>query len=187
MKISWKKRSKYPFFFLILLSGLLIGCGDMPTSSSGNDGSSSTPTPEPTSTKAFLRLINNDTDESVYYFYITPSSNSSWGSDFLGSGTLGPGQTFTINNIPCNDTYDFAALGSSQTRGAIQYNINFSGVCGGGKNWTITSFGNVSFPSSPLQSNNAQISSEQNTGSSVEIGGTQSEPTTFSENYETLN
>lgn len=49
--------------------------------------------------------LNNYSSHTIMYFYMSPTSQSTWGPDRLGSSTIPPGRNFTVNNVPC-DSYD---------------------------------------------------------------------------------
>ncbi len=44
-------------------------------------------------------VIRNVSRETIYYVYMSPSSDSNWGPDLLGSSTLAVGQSLTLSNI----------------------------------------------------------------------------------------
>ncbi len=43
--------------------------------------------------------ITNASNEPIFYIYMSPVTQSTWGQDLLGSSVLAVGQTFTISNI----------------------------------------------------------------------------------------
>ncbi len=50
--------------------------------------------------------IVNDSNYTIYYLYVSPTSDNMWGEDQLGSEVISAnGGSFTLTNIPC-DSYD---------------------------------------------------------------------------------
>ncbi|MEM9068701.1 MAG: hypothetical protein AAGE52_09350 [Myxococcota bacterium] len=50
--------------------------------------------------------IFNDSDYAIFYLYMSPTSQDTWGPDQLGSEIIaGNGGTFTLTDIAC-DSYD---------------------------------------------------------------------------------
>src|SRR5947207_4681315 len=47
-----------------------------------------------------LRVVNNSALE-IRHLYLSPSDREEWGADQLDHATIGPGETFTINNVSC--------------------------------------------------------------------------------------
>lgn len=44
--------------------------------------------------------ITNSSNEGIFFVYLSPSSDSSWGTDRLGNDVLHRGGTLTLSNIP---------------------------------------------------------------------------------------
>ena len=44
-------------------------------------------------------ILRNVSREAIFYVYMSPSSDTSWGQDLLGSNTLAIGQSLTLSNI----------------------------------------------------------------------------------------
>ncbi len=80
----------------LLLSGMVFAL--LFTVACGASSSSSTRT-EPTGVGPATVYINNQSAESIYYIHMSPSSQSTWGSDLLGSNVLLPGQSWMLTNI----------------------------------------------------------------------------------------
>ena len=57
--------------------------------------------------------ISNSSNESIYYVYMSPVSQNTWGADQLGSEVLQPGQTLTLSNISPG-TWDLRVVDRSQ-------------------------------------------------------------------------
>ena len=54
-------------------------------------------------------MIVNRSDYTIYQLFISPSRSSRWGRDQLGRRTIRPGQSFTLNSIPCG-LYDMKVV-----------------------------------------------------------------------------
>ncbi|UXI68580.1 hypothetical protein [Tahibacter amnicola] len=50
-------------------------------------------------------IIKNLSHFAVHELYFSPTEQREWGPDQLGSHTIGNGETFTLNGVPC-DSYD---------------------------------------------------------------------------------
>ena len=78
-----------------------------------------------------LTLINNSGEE-VYYVYISPVTDDTWGDDWLGSTETIPSGSRRTFSVPPGD-YDLRADGSSQTALVEEYEVTISGDM----TWTI--------------------------------------------------
>ncbi len=54
---------------------------------------------DPGGTGAPMRLVNR-TNDTVCYLYLSPPGDDDWGSDWLGSDSLDPGESQTVNLPP---------------------------------------------------------------------------------------
>ncbi len=103
------------------LSGILPGVYDMKASE--NSGRTTTRmgvtfeigetvswvvTDDDFSGAARLVVVNNSS-YTIGYLFVSPSSDSTWGSNQLGTFVISPGDSFTIENIP-DGIYDFLAV-----------------------------------------------------------------------------
>lgn len=68
--------------------------------------------------------INNDSDFTICYFYLSPVEASDWGVDQLEDATVFPGETFTINDVPYG-TYDMSARDCDDSVLHEEYNVEF--------------------------------------------------------------
>lgn len=76
---------------IVMFSSLLLAaCGG---------GGASVTRSEATGVGPATVYVNNTSNESFYYIYMSPTSQSTWGPDLLGSSTLSVGQSFMISNI----------------------------------------------------------------------------------------
>ncbi len=77
---------------------------------------------EPTSTTTSI-TFNNRSDVTVYYLYVSPSSSSDWGPDQLGSRVLAGGESFRLNGVPCDTSYDFKFEGPGHDELLTRYEV----------------------------------------------------------------
>ncbi len=83
---------------------------------------------------ASLTLYNNS-NSTVCYVYISPSTSSSWGSDWLGTDVVPAGSSYTFYVTP--GTYDYKATDCSGNTLASEFGVYLSGS----HTWTITGGG----------------------------------------------
>lgn len=95
MPMMWLRMGQF------LIGGVLsvvllgsLGCGG-----GGGGGGGSTVYQQPTGSGPGTVRIENASNETVYYIYMSPTSQSTWGPDLLGSNVLNVGQAFTLSNI----------------------------------------------------------------------------------------
>lgn len=83
------------------------------------------PVAQPAPRQSTLTLVNN-TDETVYVLYVSPSTSSAWGSDVLGKDTtLSPGETFQLTLAP--GAYDIMAKNYELETIATAFDVQVSG------------------------------------------------------------
>ncbi len=80
--------------------------------------------PQPQPGNATITLQNNS-GQTIWYAYVSPSTDPNWGDDDLGSATVPAGGTFVFT-VPAG-TYDLKAEGSGHTVIATQMGVNVSG------------------------------------------------------------
>ncbi|QWV92379.1 carboxypeptidase-like regulatory domain-containing protein [Geomonas oryzisoli] len=97
------------FALMLVLLTLLVGCGG------GSDESA----------KGSVK-VTNSASNSVYYLYVSPSSQNQWGPDQLGTHTILPDGSFTLTNVPPG-TYDLKLVMSSN---AVYYVYGFEVYAG---------------------------------------------------------
>lgn len=73
----------------------LAACGDDDDGPTGGDG------------RASLR-VSNLAARPIFFVYISPCADPTWGDDRLGDATIAPGATFTWNDLPAG-CYDLRA------------------------------------------------------------------------------
>lgn len=105
-------------FALIALFVLGLGCG----------GGSTTVLQQPTGAGPATIQIDNISNETIYYVYMSPTQQSTWGPDLLGSRVLQRGQRFTLQNIQPG-TWDLRVV--DQSRNYKEWR-NFRVEAGGG-------------------------------------------------------
>ena len=54
---------------------------------------------EPTGVGPATVYVNNLSNEAIYYIYMSPTSQDTWGPDLLGSNVLAVGQYFMLTGI----------------------------------------------------------------------------------------
>ena len=82
----------------LVLASSLVGC----VVHSGPGGSSSGVVSQQAATgsgPATIAITNNSA-ESIYYVYMSPVSQDTWGEDRLGSAVLSAGETLSLSNVP---------------------------------------------------------------------------------------
>jgi len=85
---------------LTLLLAFAFACGPAPADGGGGGGEAST------GGETSSVLIVNDSDYAIFYLYMSPTSQETWGPDQLGSEIIDSGGgSFTLTGIPC-DSYD---------------------------------------------------------------------------------
>jgi hypothetical protein len=47
-------------------------------------------------------MIVNKSRFTIYHLYLSPSANRRWGRDQLGRKVIKPGDSYTLNSIPCS-------------------------------------------------------------------------------------
>ena len=59
--------------------------------------------------------VENGTPATFYELYLAPSGSKSWGPNQLkGGNEIAPGDTFELGGVPCDDYYDFRAIGEGK-------------------------------------------------------------------------
>jgi hypothetical protein len=97
------------FAVLTMASALVVlGCGG----SSGGGQAAATMRPPTGVGPATLQLVNAS-NEAIYYIHMSPTAQSTWGPDLLGSQVLQRGQSFTISNITPGQ-WDLRVIDASQ-------------------------------------------------------------------------
>jgi hypothetical protein len=79
--------------------------------------------------------VQNYSDWSIWYLYVSPSVDDDWGPDQLGSSTIPSGSSFTVTGIPCGRSYDLRAEDSGHGVMAERYGVYFA--CGDTMTWTL--------------------------------------------------
>ncbi len=118
-------------FWLVLALAAIIGA----TLACGAPTPTPTPTPvppTPTPSTATLILVNNS-GVDLWYVFISPSTESTWGSNWLGNDIIPAGGTYTFSNIQPG-MYDLLAADSNQNPIANQMGVSLTGQY----TWTVT-------------------------------------------------
>jgi hypothetical protein len=104
-----------------------------------------TATPRPTETpppSGNVTLVNQS-GQTVCYVRISPSTETTWGSDWLGSDTVSAGGSYTFDVAP--GTWDLRAEDCSNTVIQEDYGITITAA---GYTWTVTGTGSSGPPPS---------------------------------------
>ncbi len=122
-------RKRRLFWLLLLTASLaLSGCfdddDDGGSSGSGSSGGSSSHT----------LIVQNNSSHSVWYLYVSPVEDSTWGSDVLGSSTIPSGSSYTHTVGDCGRNYDLRAEDSSN---GYWQSWNVSMSCGATTEWVL--------------------------------------------------
>ncbi len=71
-------------------------------------------------------IMHNNSGQTVWYAYVSPCSESTWGDDDLGASTVENGSTFTFNvTAGC---YDLRADDSDHNQIDVEWSVNVSGT-----------------------------------------------------------
>jgi hypothetical protein len=81
------------------LIALFVAIAPACFASGGGSGQYASTVQAPTGVGPSSLQITNSSNEAVYYIHMSPTAQSTWGPDLLGSSVLQIGQTFTISNI----------------------------------------------------------------------------------------
>ena len=103
----------------------------------GASAGSSTVYRQPTGVGPAELQIQNLSNETVYYIYMSPASQSTWGPDLLGNQVLQQGQAFTISNIQAG-VWDLRVV--DQSRNYKEWR-NFEVQAGGGYTLNVSAGG----------------------------------------------
>ena len=128
---------------LMLLIATAAGCSNIQdgqgSAGGGDGGGEDTAGPsEGSGSTTSLRVVN-DSSQTIWYLYVSPSSIGTWGPDQLGAHVVAPGASFTLRNMPCGRSYDLKAEGSGHRTLATHFSAYFT--CGQTKVWNLYSGG----------------------------------------------
>lgn len=77
--------------------------------------------------------VHNDSDFTIYHFFLSSSADDEWGPDQLGDHVIKNGGSFTLKNIPC-DEYDVKLVDEDGDECIVEA----VDVCGEDDEWLIT-------------------------------------------------
>lgn len=83
--------------------------------------------------KSDVKIVNQS-DWAIHHLFLSSVDDDQWGPDQLGELVIGPGETFTLRNIPC-DHYDVKLIdeeGDECVLGGVE-------VCKQNQSWVINS------------------------------------------------
>ncbi|HXT22868.1 MAG TPA: hypothetical protein VN811_03600 [Thermoanaerobaculia bacterium] len=78
--------------------------------------------------------ITNRTDWEIHELYFSSVDDENWGPDQLGEYDIGKGESYTLQEIPCDD-YDVKIVDEA----GDECIVPAVDICGEGQQWTITS------------------------------------------------
>jgi hypothetical protein len=78
-----------------------------------------------------LEVINNS-EQTIFYLYITSATSDVWGEDWLGSDIIPPGEIYTVYDLP-PDVYDIKVTDEEDTSIEAVYNVDI----GSAREWTV--------------------------------------------------
>jgi hypothetical protein len=81
---------------------------------------------------ASVTIVNNSSWE-IRHLYLSPADNDNWGPDQLNENPISPGESFTLNNLSCDQSS--MRVISEDTDGCFLSNPI---ACTGNTVWTIT-------------------------------------------------
>lgn len=98
---SFLRRSSWLIGAATLVASLFsFGCvRSAPAGGGGGGGQYAATVQAPTGYGPASLQIRNVSNESIYYIHMSPTAQTTWGPDLLGSNVLQQGQAFTISNI----------------------------------------------------------------------------------------
>lgn len=79
-----------------------------------------------------VNIVNNSSKE-IRNVYLSHVNVDDWGANQLGDATILPGQSFTLNNVAC-DQQQFKVIGEDQN-GCF---LSTVAACGDSATWTVT-------------------------------------------------
>lgn len=100
---------------------------------------------------AVTLTMTNVSDIDICWVYISPSSSSDWGSDWLGSDIAYAGSEFAFRMAP--GTYDLMAQDCNGSEVASEYGVNINAST----QWTISGSGQVNSGSAGAPLNGADV------------------------------
>lgn len=118
----------------VLVAGLALGaaaCGPPPPTTTPTTGGTGGGTGPVDTGSTFT--ITNGTNYTIVYLYMSPTSQSTWGPDQLGSNVLSPGGSFTLTGIGC-DAYDIRLVDEDEDECVVN-GVTF---CNESAGWHIT-------------------------------------------------
>jgi hypothetical protein len=96
----------------------------------------SPPTPIPVGGSTASLTVVNNSSQAVFYLYISPTTNSSWGDDQLGASTIPAGSSYTFTGLTPG-SYDLKAEDSGHNIIQTWMGVSLTGSV----TWTLPSSG----------------------------------------------
>lgn len=124
------KEKKLVWLLVLIASVGLSGCFDSDSGGSGGDSDG-----DSGGSSSHTLIVQNNSSTSVWYLYVSPTEDSSWGSDVLGSSTIPSGSSYTHTVSNCDRSYDLRAEDSGS---GYWESWDVSMSCGGTTEWSLT-------------------------------------------------
>lgn len=115
---------------LFVLSVAVSGCfddGDDDDDDGSGDGSGG-------GESEHILNVKNESGYTIWYLYVSPSTDDNWGPDQLGSSVLSPGETYSISISDCDREYDFRAE-DDESGSWEEFDVYLS--CGSTHDWNL--------------------------------------------------
>lgn len=77
-------------------------------------------------------IVVNKSSWSIHEMYFSPTDETEWGDDQLGSQTINTGESFTLSGVPC-DKWDIKVVDEDGDECVIES----VGLCGDTDKWVI--------------------------------------------------
>src|SRR2546423_4844235 len=85
----------------------------------------------PRAQPASIRVVNNSALE-IRHLYLSPSDRDDWGADQLDHASIRTGETFTLNNVSCNQS-EIKLIAEDQNGCFVSQVV----ACADNSSWTI--------------------------------------------------
>ena len=82
--------------------------------------------------KATVKIVNKS-DWEIHHLFLSSTEEEEWGPDQLGDEVVETGDSFTLNQIPC-DSYDVKLIDEDDDECVVE-DVD---LCGGAESWVIT-------------------------------------------------
>jgi L-ascorbate metabolism protein UlaG (beta-lactamase superfamily) len=108
---------------LIIICVALLAVASLPLLSSGRSRAAATS----------VSIVNNTSGRTVVHAYLSHLNSDDWGGNQLGDVTIGPGQSYNLTNVAC-DQQQVKVIAEDQDGCFLSTVV----TCGDSGTWTIT-------------------------------------------------